>query len=86
MPTQPLTVYWKQQLVGIIPDPKIDNFDVYGHWQPVRGDCYEQFSAECASDAEPWVVIGQGDHVLNATVQALTATDMEIKIRLIGGA
>lgn len=77
---EPIPIYWEEVLIGSIHEPRLDHVTLYGKWQHLPGDHYEKFLSEVQRGEEPWVGIWEGNH-MNGTVQMLTETEIEIKIR-----
>jgi hypothetical protein len=51
---QPIPLYWQGQLVGYIVDVCVDNFQVYGKWQPANTAASSQFVAVVEQAMSRW--------------------------------
>ncbi len=75
-------VFWKNAVVGVIEEPKVDNFDFYGPWIPTSDlVLYSQFLLEVECEGGADVEIGEIGSPLRGTVELEPSNAIEIKIR-----
>jgi hypothetical protein len=81
MVIQPIELYWMGHRIGIIYDPHVDHFDIYGQWQPVQDLIYQQLLEAFTRDGEVSVLIGDIIPELHGTIQDITEDEIAVKIR-----
>lgn len=75
-------LYWNAKIVGSLVDPKADNFDFYGAWEPTEDKLlYESFLAQIDEEGGAFVEIGSVGSPLTGTVEVEPDQEIEIKLR-----
>ena len=76
-------VFWNGEVVGVVTEPKVDNFDYYGQWKPTEdGGLYEKFIEAIDEDGGAQIIIGDLESPLVGTVELEPDEEIEIKIRV----
>ena len=75
-------IFWNGEVVGVVTDPKVDNFDYYGIWKPTEeSDLYNRFVETVEKDGGASIVVGDLESRLVGTVELAPDHEIEIKIR-----
>jgi hypothetical protein len=74
----PLDVFWKGEKMGVIVQPKIDNFHLYGAWVPVEGPKYANFIEAVQGHDEVAVQLGAEESDLHGTIEELSQYEIEV--------
>lgn len=76
-------LYWNGNIVGVISNAKVDNFDFYGTWRPTSdANLYRQFLEQVAEEGGARVDIGEVGSPLTGTVELEPDDQIEVKIRI----
>jgi hypothetical protein len=71
-----LPIFWKDQVVGFIEDPRSDMPFLYGKWVPEDTITTQEFLTFLQEGEQLWVVVGDG---INGTVEEYPYEEIEIK-------
>ena len=78
-------VLWNGEVVGVVSNPNVDNFDYYGSWQPTSDDkLYRQFLEQVDSEGGARVELGEIGSPLYGTVELEPDDEIKVKIRVKG--
>lgn len=76
-------LFWEGSKIGVVSNPKVDNFDYYGPWQPTEdAELYKRFLAQVELEGGARVRIGEANSTLTGTVELEPDDEIQIKIRL----
>ena len=81
MQNNPISIYWNSKLIGVMHNPRVDNFDLYGQWCPIQDEFYTDFFSEFVRGGDVSVIIGENRPTQSGTVQDISESEIEIKIR-----
>jgi predicted lysophospholipase L1 biosynthesis ABC-type transport system permease subunit len=75
-------VFWEGKRVGVVTNPRVDNFDYYGSWQPTDdNELYRRFLDQIDVDGGAKIEIGEIGSPLTGTVELEPDDEIEVKIR-----
>ncbi|MEK8016719.1 MAG: hypothetical protein VSS75_007605 [Candidatus Parabeggiatoa sp.] len=79
-----LPVIWHEKSVGFIVNPKCDNFDLYGKWQPNQNSAYKKFLEwlETYGEAEVEIANNECQIQIRGTVETEPNEEIDIKVRM----
>ncbi|WP_163993133.1 hypothetical protein [Pyxidicoccus caerfyrddinensis] len=73
-----LPVYWRDQLVGVMVNPKVEMFSLYGDWEPAEGAVVAEFLTALEKEEDQEVFLG-GRENRKAIVMRPPDTDIEAR-------
>jgi hypothetical protein len=75
-------IFWKRAQVGVVTDPRFDNFDYFGSWRSTDDiELYRRFLEQVQAEGGARVEIGEIGSALTGTVELEPDDEIEVKIR-----
>jgi hypothetical protein len=81
VPNEKLPVFCRDQLLGYVVNPKVDNFDLYGAWQPEAKGPMSDVLEELDRTGVVELNIGSSKPPMRGTLETVPDSEIEIKIR-----
>ena len=74
-----MPIKWHGKCVGFVIEPKVDNFDFYGKWQPLQNSLCNKFLESIEIHGEVEVKIGEHSDI-KGTIEIVPDDEIDIKI------